>query len=67
MDKVDRDGGIKTQKLYRCCLNYSLSKLTVDNELGDLSKKENLKSLEFSLYNRSSSSRSRIERVFTAY
>ena len=36
MDKTDRDGGNKTQRLYRCRSNYSLSKLIVDNGLKDL-------------------------------
>ena len=36
MDKMDRDGGSKTQRLYRCCSNYALSKLIVDNGLEDL-------------------------------
>ena len=31
MDEMDRDGGNKTQRLYRCDSNYSLSKLIVDN------------------------------------
>ena len=26
MDKIDRDGGNKAQRLYRCCFNYALSK-----------------------------------------
>ena len=30
MDKMDRCGGNKTQRIYRCCSNYSL---TVDNGL----------------------------------
>ena len=33
MDKIDRDGENKTQRLYRCCSNYALSKLIVDNRL----------------------------------
>ena len=35
MDKIDRDGENKTQRLYRCCSNYTLSKLIVDNGLED--------------------------------
>ena len=35
MDKIDRDGENKTQRLYRCCFNYALSKLIVDNGLED--------------------------------
>ena len=30
MDKMDRYGGNKTQRIYRCCSNYAL---TVDNGL----------------------------------
>ena len=36
MDKIDRNGENKTQILYRCCSNYALSKLFVDNGLEDL-------------------------------
>ena len=41
MDKIDRNGENKTQILYRCCSNYALSKLFVDNGLEDLWKREN--------------------------
>ena len=41
MDKIDRYGGNKTQRLYGRCSNYSLSKLIVDNGLEDLWRKEN--------------------------
>ena len=41
MDKMDMYGGNKTQILYRCCSNYSLSKLIVDNGLEDLWRREN--------------------------
>ena len=30
MDKMDRDGENKIQKLYRCCSNYTLSKFIVN-------------------------------------
>ena len=33
MDKIDRDGENKTQRLYRCCSSYALFKLIVDNGL----------------------------------
>ena len=33
MDKIDGDGENKTQRLYRCCSNYALSKIIVDNGL----------------------------------
>ena len=36
VDKIDRDGENKTQILYRCCSDYVLSKLIVDNGLEDL-------------------------------
>ena len=41
MDKKNRDGENKTQRLYRCCSNYGLSKLIVDNRLEDLWRREN--------------------------
>ena len=41
MDKIDWDGENKTQRLYRCYSNYALSKLIVDNGLGDLWRREN--------------------------
>ena len=53
MDKIDRDGENKTQRLYRCCSNYALSKLIVDNGLEDLWRRENLDCPEFNWYNRS--------------
>ena len=36
MDKMERDGGNKIRRLYRCDSNYALSKLIVDNDLKDL-------------------------------
>ena len=52
MDKMDRDGEDKTQRLYWCCFNYALSKLIVDNELEDLWRRENPDFPEFTRYNR---------------
>ena len=52
MDKIDRDGENKTQRLYRCCSNYALSKLIVDNGLDDLWRMENPDSSEFTCCNR---------------
>ena len=63
MDKLNRDAGNKTQRICRCCSNYSLSKLIMDNGLEDLWRRENPGS-EFTLYNRSSETRSRINRVY---
>ena len=53
MDKIDRDDENKTQRLYRCCSNYALSKLIVDNGLEDLWRRENPDSPEFTCYDRS--------------
>ena len=53
MDKMDRDSENKTLRLYRCCSNYALSKLIVDNGLEDLWRKENPDSYEFTRYDRS--------------
>ena len=53
MDKIDRDGENKTQRLYMCCLSYALSKLIVDNRLEDLWRRENPDFPEFTCYNRS--------------
>ena len=52
MDKIDRDGENKTQRLYRCYSNYALYKLIVDNEIEDLWKRENPGSPEFICYDR---------------
>ena len=41
MDKMDRDGENKTQRLCWCCSSYALSKLIVDNELADLWRRDN--------------------------
>ena len=53
MDKIERDGENKTQRLYRCCSNYALSKLIVDNGLEDLWRRESPDSPEFTCYDRS--------------
>ena len=53
MDIIDRNGENKTQRLYRCCYNYALSKLIVDTGLEDLCRKENPDSPEFTCYDRS--------------
>ena len=50
---MDRDGENKTQRLYRCCSSYALSKLIKDNELEDLWRRENPDSSEFTRYDRS--------------
>ena len=53
MDKMDRDCGNETQRLYRSCFNNALSKLIVDNWLEDLWRRENPDSPEFTHYDRS--------------
>ena len=53
MDKIDRVGENKTQRLYRCCSTYALSKLTVDNGFEDLWGSENSDPNEFISYDRS--------------
>ena len=53
MDNIDRDGKNKTQRLYRCCSNYALSKLIMDNGLVDLWRRENPDLSGFTCYNRS--------------
>ena len=64
-DKMDKDGGNKTQRIYVCCSNYTLPKPIVDNGCEDLWRSENPGSSEFTCYDRSSGTRSRIERVYT--
>ena len=53
MDKMDKDGERNTQRLYRCCSNYALSKLILDNQLEDLWRRKNPYSPEFTRYGRS--------------
>ena len=53
MDKIDRDDENKAERLYRCCSNYALSKLIVDDGIEDLWSRENSDSPEFTGYDRS--------------
>ena len=53
MDKIDRDGENKTQRLYMYCSNYALSKLIVDSERVDLWRSENPDSSEFTCHDSS--------------
>ena len=56
-------GMVETKhRLYRCCFNYALSKLIEDNGLENLWRRENL---EFIRYDRSSGTKSRIDRVYS--
>ena len=50
IDKTEKNGENKTQRLYKCYSNDVLSKLIVDNELEDLWR---LDSPEFTCYDRS--------------
>ena len=53
IDKINRDCEKKTQRLHRCCSNYALSKLIMDNGIEDLWRRENPYSPEFICYDRS--------------
>ena len=53
MNNIDRDGKKKKKRLYRCCSNYALSKVIVDNGLEDLWRSEDPDSPEFTCYDRS--------------
>ena len=65
LDKKDRDEGNKTQKRYRCHSNCALSKIVMDNGLEDFWRRENPETSEFTCCDRSSGTRSRINRVYT--
>ena len=53
MDKISRDGGNKTQRIYRFRSSYAVLKLIVDNGLEDLWRREKLYSCEITHYYRS--------------
>ena len=63
MDKMERNG--RNNTLYKCHFNYALSKLIVDNGLENLWRREKPDSSEFTRYNRSSGTKSTIDRVYT--
>ena len=65
MDKMDKNGKKKAQRIYRCRSNYILSKLNLDNGLEDLWRRKNPDFSEFTHCDRSSGTRSRINRVYT--
>ena len=65
LDKMDRDEGNKTRKFYRCHSNFALSKIVVDSRLEGLWRRVDPDTSEFICYNRSSGTRSRIDRVYT--
>ena len=55
-------------RLYRCCFKYALSKLIVDNRVVDPWRRIHLRSTDsskFTRHDRSSGTRSRIDRVYT--
>ena len=52
-------------RLYRCRFNYALSKHIVDDGLEDLWRRENPDFSELTRYDRSSGTRSRIDRVYS--
>ena len=53
MDKINRDGENKTQRLYWCCSSYALSKIIVDNGFEDLWRRWSPDSPEFTRSDRS--------------
>ena len=63
LEKIDRDEGNKTQKRYRCHSLFALSKVIMDNGFEDLWKRENPDVSEFTRYDKSSGTRSRIDRI----
>ena len=65
LNMIDRDERNKTQKRYRCHSNFVFSRLIMENELEDLWKRENPDISEFTRFDRSSGTRSRIDRVYT--
>ena len=65
LDKMDRDEGNKTCRCYRCHSTFALSKLILENGLEDLWRRENPDTSEFNGYNRSSGTRSRVDRAYT--
>ena len=60
---MERDEGNKTHKRYRYHSTFALSKLVLKNGLDDLWRRENPDTSEFTHYNRSSGTRSRIDRA----
>ena len=50
---MDKDGQNETQRLYRSCSSYALSKLIVYNGLEDLWRRENPDSPKFTRYDKS--------------
>ena len=54
---MDKDGGDKIQRIHRCRSSYVLSKIIVDDGLGDLWRRENPDSSEFTRYDRFSGTR----------
>ena len=65
LDKIDRYGGNKTQRLYRCGSNYALSKLIVGNGLEDLWRRKNLDFSEFTNQDSSSGAKCRIGKAYS--
>ena len=65
MDKTDRDGGSKTERLYKYGSNYALSRLILDNGIENLWRRENSDFSEFTQWDRFSGRRSRIEQIYT--
>ena len=65
INKMEKDGGNKIQRLHGCGSIYFLSKLIVDKRLEDLYRRKNLDSLDFTNYDRSSGTRCKRGKVCT--
>ena len=63
-DKIDGEGVDKIHRLYRCDSNHVVSKFIVDNVLEDLWRRKNPGFSEFTHYDRSSGTRSKIDRFY---
>ena len=64
INKMDRDGGTKTRRIYRCRSNYALSKLILGFGFEDLWRIDDPHSSEFTRYDRSSGTRSRMYMIY---
>ena len=68
MRVINADGinAIVINRWYTCNSTFSLSKIIMENGLDDLWGRENPDASEFNCYDRSSGTRSRIDRAYTA-
>ena len=64
INKMERDGGTKTRRIYRCRSNYVLSKLILGFGFEDMWRIDDPHSSGFSRYERSSGTRSRMHMIY---